>query len=1442
MVRRSSMIGDVGRLTFADVSQLDAAETISGYKLTARELELLDRVSRLPFPKKYTWFLERMGALLRPWEEARTHSRGEYGAVAGIQPEHIHFPLRIEFVGEAGIDAGGLQREWFSILFGRLLDDELGLFMTCHRHTQAVAINPHSEDCTADHLLYFRGIGRLLGRALLEGQTMQARLCLPILKHFLGTPITFSDLQYVDPEVYTSMLWIRDNDGVDALELTFCVTELRADDEVITIDLVPDGRDKPVTDANKVEFLHLKLRYLMLDRYAPQLQALSLGLFEIIPQEALLVFDYQELELVLCGMPEIDMADWKSNTVVAPSFSDAPLVVDWFWEVIQGFTEDERARFLQFSTGSSRVPVQGFKGLTSYDGRICPFSLRPLPNQTRGFPKVHTCFNRVELPLYTTKIDLETALYAVLDMEWTEFSEEDSLVVIFHRLVSFVQSPKVKAVGKKPTRSHLRLNHEHAAARSRQAVDSLADTLRQLMNTMAAAGLGADSPSPRTLPLLAASPAFEEEEKDNYVADDEDEVDNTFDYIPPVNELSESSEDFGGDDERKEADEDQEQSVERAQQETDGSVTMETSVERQTVIQDTTVVKKYAQVASEGDAADDSSMQQSKELVAGSVSTSAAVISQELSSTLPMGRGVIPSGGGQESSNEDIDMDVEIPDEIKVPSDDEDSDDSAGEDNRTVAKSLLTIEKEQLVLDEAVNTDLFSENIPNNDIDEAHVEKSDEHEEDQQTGPVSSDFPAAKSRSISPASSTSSALPASTPAKSPNTENDSLPPEELAESMEISSTNENEQRDDQDENMEIDDEIVAETLQSAANEAAEAQPQPPDSNHSERLLLKALHQPRRAVLLFRPRTHPPPRDQPAPTSTPDINSSPKPLRKKTTVAPVHTPKQSKRAASKKRTVSPAADLVLKTHRLYGVRRGSRTNLRSLRSVSKNSQSTDVSLCSQDEKCMTCKHCGKELAVFSGVATRHLQACPAFPNQEKSTPQMDKASWKDTKTALPLTAPAHVQPIKPEVSTSKANDRLTLVQLLGSEELANKVKGSFLGTPFVGHAPVSRFEELIRNDVTGLRHLNVQNLLDAMDADDGPAVQLHPKLPGVRRSTGAHVLEPVSNAKARDLENCPLRFPAPRNVAEHFITPLVKELGLEYAMARHSAKIVSCPREETVLDWQFHRPETVVFLLSGKAMWRTKKSQVEYPADCFHPDSWQLEDVAHIAKVHRVSSMEQPSLGILAPPGDDFDVFDENLTVTGASEERQEHLLKSGSVLYLPAGVWFETETQGVNTLWLEVQLDAFTYEELVFSALRQLGLSDKQWRMRLQLYPGDRHQIQQARHHIEGCIRSLSKEMTELDGGDVLPEYLGTEDMQELVAGGLVQVTNKKPDSTSIAVDLTNPRFKLKHAKVFRDAAIASTRSQHSEAKVRVLRTPELLILPDTTPGVEKDAQAEAQA
>ncbi|KAF4129959.1 hypothetical protein GN958_ATG20851 [Phytophthora infestans] len=919
---------------------------------------------------------------------------------------------------------------------------------------------------------------------------------------------------------------------------------------------------------------------------------------------------------------------------------------------------------------------------------------------------------------------------------------------------------------------------------------------------MAATGLGADSPSPRALPLLTASPAFEEGDKNDYRADDEkdfgSEVDNGFDFTPSANissAASETSEDVKGDAEKKAEDDEEEQIMENVLLGLDGDVTekaladasavQKVDVARHTAVQDTIVVKKYTQAVR-----GDESSKHSTELVAVSVSTSSAVVNQETSLTLASR--AIPSDGEQDSSNEDVDMDVKIPEEILFPSDDDESDDIAVEASETAEK---TNEEEKLVTD-----DFTSKNSLCQDSEEVRGGKSGGHEEAQEDAPASSDSDVAVIQSHSPAHSEPSLVPAATMVTKARSTETPLPlcdalagtHQEPAELTEISSSKENGQAD---EDMEI-DEIVDEAPQSAENEATEAELQPPAQQSQPETRPKRSTPAKTGSPSTTPAAQPsssenPPRDESASALNPDSGSSPKRPRKRT-VAPVHTPKQSKQAASKRRKTLPvsvkAGEFGAET--LLPLRRSSRIKAEPPKFALPAQQLSDATVMThfgrKADNGMACKHCGKEFTVSRGLAARHLQDCPALASHEKTAAALP---------APPTTAPTHAQSAKP---TREASDQL--VQLMGSGELASKVKESFLGSPFSGHAPVSRFLGLIRNDVSGLRHLNVQNLLDAIDADDGPAVQLHPKLPGVRRSTGSHVLEPVSSAKARDLEKCSLRFPAPRGVAEHFITPLAKELGLEYAMARHTAKIVSCPQEETVLDWQFHRSETVIFQLSGKSLWRTKKSSVDYPVDCFHPASWQLEDVAQIAKGHCLSSTSDARVGFLAPPSGDFDVFDENATMADVSGETQKHLLKSGSVLYLPAGVWFETETQGANSLWLEVQLDSFTYEELVLSAVKQLALSGKQWRMRVQLCPGDRHQIQQARHHAEGCIQSLCKEMKEINGRDVLPEYLVTQDLQELVDQGLVQVTSQTAESTSLAVDLTNPRFKLKHVKVFRDS------------------------------------------
>ncbi|RHY33978.1 hypothetical protein DYB32_001254 [Aphanomyces invadans] len=419
------------RLTFAPTSRADALLSFDGSAIHEADLEVLHVVAAMPFPEKYAWFVDQTHGLMKTWKDGRLKIKvhrsnvlvESFEQVLGMQRQHIYMPLRIEFIGESGLDAGGLEREWFTILTEELFDDSLGLFQACHKDVGAFYIDPHSADVTKDHLLYFKATGRLLGRALLSGHLLTARPCLPLLKHILGVPISFHDIQYLDPQKYSGLQWLDENDNVECLDLTFSCTELCQGNKTVEVDLKPNGRNIPVTDENKAEYLALTLRYLMLDRCSAQLHHLLTGLFEIIPQEMLMVFDYQELELVLCGVPDIDVADWRANSVCSPDLVHSP-VLEWFWDVVAAMSSEDKARLLQFATGSSRTPVQGFKALVSYDGQLCPFSLQAIPFTDTAYPRAHTCFNRIDLPLYKSKEQLQDILTVVINTEITGFTEE----------------------------------------------------------------------------------------------------------------------------------------------------------------------------------------------------------------------------------------------------------------------------------------------------------------------------------------------------------------------------------------------------------------------------------------------------------------------------------------------------------------------------------------------------------------------------------------------------------------------------------------------------------------------------------------------------------------------------------------------------------------------------------------------------------------------------------------------------------------------------------------------------------------------------------------------------------------------------------------------------------------------------------------------------------
>jgi E3 ubiquitin ligase SMURF1/2/E3 ubiquitin-protein ligase NEDD4 len=252
---------------------------------------------------------------------------------------------------------------------------------------------------------------------------VRIRLARPLLKQLVGTPVELRDLSSVDLELHRNLVWLRDHENVEDACLDFTVTQ-----EVFgvaqTIELKPGGEDIEVTDANKAEYVALRARYQLLDSIRPQLGALLKGFYTVVPEELISVFDFQELELLMCGLPKIDMADWRANTICKGGLEEDTPVVRWFWEAVTAMSEEQRARLLQFATGTASVPVAGFAKLQGRDGKRQRFCLNGIPLETSVYPVAHTCFNRIDLPLYTDEKECKQRIGEILLMEVTGFQRE----------------------------------------------------------------------------------------------------------------------------------------------------------------------------------------------------------------------------------------------------------------------------------------------------------------------------------------------------------------------------------------------------------------------------------------------------------------------------------------------------------------------------------------------------------------------------------------------------------------------------------------------------------------------------------------------------------------------------------------------------------------------------------------------------------------------------------------------------------------------------------------------------------------------------------------------------------------------------------------------------------------------------------------------------------
>ncbi|XP_073974005.1 SMAD specific E3 ubiquitin protein ligase isoform X2 [Rhodnius prolixus] len=325
-----------------------------------------------------------------------------YRLVMKMRAKDLRKRLMVKFRDEEGLDYGGVAREWLYLLSHEMLNPQYGLFQYSTESTYTLQINPDSG-VNPEHLSYFHFVGRIIGVAVFHGHYIDGGFTKPFYKMLLNKPITLDDIEGVDPELHHSLTWILENDITNIIDTTFAV-ECNSFGVLKVHELKTGGKDIQLSEENKKDYVRLYVNYRFMRGIEQQFLALQKGFTELIPPYLMRPFDENELELIIGGLGSIDIQDWKANTRLKHCTASTPVVV-WFWQIVESFSEEMRARLLQFVTGSSRVPLQGFKSLQGSTGASGPrlFTIHVTDAPQENLPKAHTCFNRIDLPSYESK-------------------------------------------------------------------------------------------------------------------------------------------------------------------------------------------------------------------------------------------------------------------------------------------------------------------------------------------------------------------------------------------------------------------------------------------------------------------------------------------------------------------------------------------------------------------------------------------------------------------------------------------------------------------------------------------------------------------------------------------------------------------------------------------------------------------------------------------------------------------------------------------------------------------------------------------------------------------------------------------------------------------------------------------------------------------------------
>ncbi|KAK7869881.1 hypothetical protein R5R35_006684 [Gryllus longicercus] len=276
----------------------------------------------------------------------------------------------------------------------------------------------------------FRFLGKFMAKAVMDSRMLDLPFSVAFYRWLLGQEATLelSDLGHVRPEVHATLRRLQGvvrmkehleqlpsltpallKEAIDRLDLDGCpLPELGLDFTLPghpTVELRRGGKDITLSAHNVDQYIKLVCHWFLHEGVSRQMEAFREGFESVFPLQQLHMFYPEELEAVFCGGGASSLG-WDVKTLTECCRPDHGYTADsrairFLFDILSQYDLKEQRLFIQFVTGSPRLPVGGFKAL-SPPLTVVRKTLEPNMNPDDFLPSVMTCVNYLKLPDYTS--------------------------------------------------------------------------------------------------------------------------------------------------------------------------------------------------------------------------------------------------------------------------------------------------------------------------------------------------------------------------------------------------------------------------------------------------------------------------------------------------------------------------------------------------------------------------------------------------------------------------------------------------------------------------------------------------------------------------------------------------------------------------------------------------------------------------------------------------------------------------------------------------------------------------------------------------------------------------------------------------------------------------------------------------------------------------------